>query len=189
MSTAEKNKDTEGEEQAAPPKKSKKKLIIFAVIGIVVLALAGGGAYFFLGHKKAAEGEEEAVAEETHEDKGHDQPPVYLKLDSFTTNLAMEEGTPAGTAGQYIQVVVELKMVDALAGEELKNYMPEIKNNILRLLTKKRASELITSEGKDLLANEIRDSVNGILSPGGKKKSKAEHGPVQSVLFSSFIIQ
>lgn len=183
-------KDIEGEvEEAAKPKKSKRKLIIFAVIGIVVLALAGGGAFFLFGGKKHAEDEEAATEETTHDKKIQEQPPVYLKLDTFTTNLAVEDGTSSGTAGQYIQVVVELKVEDAPSGETLKQYMPEIRNNILRLLSSRKPSQLASTDGKDLLAGEIRDSVNSIASPGGKKSGKGLKGPVETVLFSSFIIQ
>ena len=192
MAEAEKPKggETEGEAPAAP-KKSKRKLIMFAVIGVVVLAIAGAGAFFLLKKKPSAEEGDAAAAETTSEkDKGHEQPPVYLKLDAFTTNLAMESGEqPSAAAGQYIQVVVEMKVEDAKAEEELKQYMPEIRNNILRLLSSKTPAKLASSEGKDLLANEIRDSVNGIANPGAKKGSKGPTGPVGSVLFSSFIIQ
>jgi flagellar protein FliL len=190
MAEAEKPKDSEGEaEESVAPKKSKKKLIIIAVISIVVLALVAGGAFFMMGKKKGGEGADGAeVAEAEHEEKAHDQPPVYVKLDAFTTNLAAEDTAPPGTAGQYIQVVVELKVEDAKEGEEIKNYMPEIKNNILRLLSSKFGSQLATTDGKDALANEIRDSVNGVINPGSKK-DKGSHGPVTSVLFSSFIIQ
>lgn len=188
-SKEEKTSDAEdsAEEQPAP-RKSKKKLIIFAVIGVVVLALAGGGAFLLLGHKKAPADEEGAAAEETHDVEEKETPPVYLKLDTFTTNLAAEENTPAGTGGQYIQVVVELKVEDAPSGEKLKEYMPEIRNNILRLLSSKHSTELATTEGKDQLASEIRGSVNSVVSPSGKKSSKVS-GPVIAVLFSSFVIQ
>jgi len=193
MAEAEKTKDAEGEtEEQAKPKKNKRKLVIFATIGIVVLALVAGGAFMLLGGKKKnteTEGEDVAAAEEAHQKKAHDQPPVYLKLETFTTNLAMDEGTPSGTAGQYIQVVVELKVEDAPSGETLKQYMPEIRNNILRLLSNRRASQIASTDGKDMLASEIRDSVNGIVNPVGKKAGKGARGPVESVLFSSFIIQ
>lgn len=193
MAEVEKNKDAEGEaEEQVKPKKNKRKLILFTIIGVVVLALIGGGAFFMLGGKKkaAAEGEDAAPEEEVVHEKKHDQPPVYLKLDTFTTNLAMDEaGAPSGTAGQYIQVVVELKVEDAPSGETLKQYMPEIRNNILRLLSTKRPSQLASADGKDLLAGEIRNSVNGIVDPASKKTGKTPRGPVESVLFSSFIIQ
>ena len=41
-------------------------------------------------------------------------------------------------------------------------------------------------EGKEKLAGEIRELINGILAPGSKNKSD---GPVMEVLFTSFIIQ
>lgn len=191
MAEAGKTKDAEGEaEEQAKPKKNKRKLIIFTAIGIVALALVGGAAFFlFDGSKKSADDEAgDAVPEEVLE-KRHDQPPVYLKLDTFTTNLAIEDGASSGTAGQYIQVVVELKVEDAPSGETLKQYMPEIRNNILRLLSAKRPSQLASTDGKDLLASEIRNSVNGITNPIANKAGKVPRGPVDSVLFSSFIIQ
>jgi flagellar FliL protein len=189
MADLEKTKVTDGEvEEPAPPKKSKRKLIIFAVIGVVVLALAGGGAFLLFGKKKNTEEGDEAVAEEKHVEKKHDQAPVYLKLDVFTTNLAAEDAATVGTGAQYIQVVVELKMDEAPSGETVTQYMPEIRNNILRLLSSRRPSQLASVDGKDLLAEEIRNSVNGVVNPG-KKGGKASRGPVESVLFSSFIIQ
>lgn len=184
--TKTKAEDDETEVQA-PPKKNKRKLFLFIGIGILALALIGGGAFFLLGGKKKHNGEEgdEAGVEEKQEAR-HDQPPVYLKLDTFTTNLAAEENE-AGTGAQYIQVVVELKLADAPAAEELKLYMPEIRNGILRLLSGRKPSQLASIDGKDLLAGEIRDSVNSVVNGG--KKGKGAKGPVEAVLFSSFIIQ
>lgn len=193
MAAAEKpSRETDDEAEApAKPKINKRKLIIFTIIGVVVLALAGGGAFFLLGSKKkaAVEGEEEATAEKTDHKATPVPPPVYVKLDTFTTNLAPEEGTSFSTAGQYIQVVVELKADSAASGEMLKQYTPEIRNTILRLLSNKRPSQLASTEGKDALANEIRGGVNGIVNPDGNKDGKGIPGPVGSVLFSSFIIQ
>ena len=189
MAAPEKSKteDDDTEVQAPPKKKSRRKLFLFVGIGVLVLALVAGGAYFLFSGKKTADEGEEEVPEEKHQEAKHDQPPAYLKLDTFTTNLAAED-VEAGTGGQYIQLVVELKIVDAAAGEELKLYMPEIRNNILRLLSSRRPSQLASTDGKDLLASEIRDSVNGVVT-GGKKGGKAPKGPVETVLFSSFIIQ
>ena len=55
----------------------------------------------------------------------------------------------------------------------------------MMLLSGKKASELITKEGKETLANEVRGLMNGILDPG----VKGSEGPVREVLFTSFIIQ
>ena len=175
------------EEETPAPKKKKKLLVIVAAVALVVLLAAGVGIFLMMKHNKAAEGEADGeVAEATH-DKKKETPPVYVKLEMFTTNLAMENpGDPQ--AAQYIQVAVELKVDDAPSGESLKLYMPEIRNAILRLLSSKKASELTSTEGKDTLADEIRDAVNSIAGSPGKKGAKPK-GPVTTVLFSSFIIQ
>ena len=70
-------------------------------------------------------------------------------------------------------------------GDKLKTYTPKLRNNIMLLLSGKKASELITKEGKETLAKEIRDLMNHVLNAGDKKAD----GPVVEVLFNSFIIQ
>lgn len=201
MAKATDTKDDEVEVEApAKPriKPGKRKLIIFSLIGIVVLALAGGGAFFLLGGEKqpVSEGVEEEATEVEEGAAGEldtetllAQAPTYVKLETFTTNLAPEPGASlADGEGQYIQIVVELKVENAPSAELLKQYTPEIRDNILRLLSTKQASKLASTEGRDVLANEIRNSVNGILNPVGKD-GKPSTSPVASVLFSSFIIQ
>ncbi|MBV5337339.1 MAG: flagellar basal body-associated FliL family protein, partial [Deltaproteobacteria bacterium] len=64
---------------------------------------------------------------------------------------------------------------------------PKLRNNIMLLLSGKKASELITREGKQTLTTEIRDLVNDILDPG--VKFDPDQSPVREVLFTSFIIQ
>lgn len=189
---AEAKKADAAEAPAAPPK--KKKLLLFIIIGVLVLVLGGGAAVFLLKKKPAEEGEEgdEPPKKEAKHKKGEPaKPPTYLKLDTFTTNLMPE--TPEQTAAQYIQVIVELKVGDPHEAETIKQYMPEIRDRVLRLLSGRKPSQLGPVEGKDALAQEIRDSVNLIVNPPPKKakggKVEAPEEPVLSVHFSSFIIQ
>ncbi|HNH36159.1 MAG TPA: flagellar basal body-associated FliL family protein [Rhodocyclaceae bacterium] len=187
-----KKADAAAEAPAAPPK--KKKLLLFIIIGVLVLVLGGGAAVFLLKKKPAEEGEDgdEAPKKEAKHKKSEPaKPPSYLKLDTFTTNLMPE--SPDQTAAQYIQVVVELKVGDPHEAETIKQFMPEIRDRILRLLSGRKPSQLAPLEGKDTLAQEIRDSVNLIVNPPAKKpksgKVEAPEEPVLSVHFSSFIIQ
>lgn len=185
------------EAEQAPPKK-KGKLLLFIIIGALVVVLAGGGAAYFLLKKKPVEdGEEGADGEPakhvTKKKDEHAAPPTYIKLETFTTNLATE-GSPEGqSSGQYIQVVIELKVADVKEGDSLKAYTPEIRNGVLRLLSSKKASQLTTTEGKDALAEEVKNTVNNIVNPPAKpakgKAAEPAEGPVSAVLFSSFIIQ
>jgi flagellar FliL protein len=176
----------------AQPKKSKKLLIII-LAAVLVLVLGGGGAaYMLLKKSDHAEDGEEDVAEETAKPKkkdnkkAHDAPPVFVSLEPFTVNLVPETGD------QYLQVVLSLELEDATQEPGLKAQMPKIRNNLTLLLSSKKASELLPKEGKEHLAEALKDEINSVIEPPRKSK-KGEvtmpEGPVKSVLFTSFIIQ
>jgi flagellar protein FliL len=204
---------------AAPAaKKGKKKLIIIVVAALVVLG--GGGAAFFVMKQKAAaaaaaaaaaEDGGEAVVEHAapaahHADPAH--PPTFVPLDPFVVNLADHDSE------KYAQIGITLQVDDAKFAEQMKAYMPAIRNGILMVLAHKSSQELLQREGKEKLAAEIqREAVRpmGIeiddpdeeeaaaaaaeaeAKAAGKKKKrkhKAEvHNPVEKVHFSNFIIQ
>lgn len=170
--------------EAAAPKKSKKLLIIILAALLLVLLLGGGAAAFLIMKKNAAEGGgEEEVAHETVKSSKKkvekEALPVYVAMDAFTVNLAPEAGE------QYVQLVLSVEVEDAHTGDKIKTFTPKIRNNVMLLLSGKKASELLTKEGKEKLAEEIRDQMNEILAPGAKK----DEAPVKEVLFTSFIIQ
>ncbi len=169
-----------------PPKKSKKLLIIIG-IAVLLIGLAGAAAAFFLlSGNEDQEGEEEAVEEvkKPKKKKGDAAaPPVFVNLDAFTVNLAPEEGQ----GDQYMQVVIALELEDMAADGPLKNQMPRIRNNLTMILSSKKASELLTKEGKEKLAGEIKTEINLIMNPG--HKGPPPESPILSVLFTSFIIQ
>lgn len=193
----------------APAKKGSKKLIIIIAV-VLLLVLGGGGAAFFMMKKKA---DAEAEAEDGGEGggghakaaahapapkaKAHDpgHPPTYIPLDPFIVNLADRENE------KYAQIGMTLEVDDPKFAEQMKGYMPAIRNAILMILAHKTSTELLQRDGKDKLAEEVmRESVRplGIEIDAddepevtGKKKRKRApvYNPVQQVLFSSFIIQ
>lgn len=191
---------------AEAPKKGNKMLII--IIAVLVVVIVGGAAAFFLmGNKHADEGEDggdEVVAEEDHEAAAKEAkkaklkkkkkeaeakglPPVFVELDPFTVNLQ-----PESSVDQYLQVKATLRVDEQHAADHLKAYMPEIRHKVLLLLSGKKASELATPDGREQLADEIKNAVNAIVGevPKGKKGEPQEPiGPVESVLFTSFIVQ
>jgi len=193
---------------APAPKAGGKKKLIIIVAAVLLLVLGGGGAALFMMKKKAAaaeaDGEDGAaethvVAEAEHKDEKR-KPPVFVPLDPFTVNLADRD------AERYAQVGVTLEIDDAKVGEDLKLYMPAIRNNILMLLAHKTAGELLTREGKLKLAREIRresmqplgiampDEEEDTVGEDGKKKPKKKKKvavvyPVKAVHFSNIIIQ
>lgn len=208
--------------EEAAPKKGKKKLIII-VAAVLLVVLAGGGAALYMMKQKAAEeaaaaeaedGGDEVAAEDAHpkahakkDDKKdeHKGPPVFVPLEPFVVNLADRDSE------RFAQIGITLQVDDAHAAEEVKLYMPAVRNGVLMVLAHKTSAELLERSGKEKLAAEImRESVRpmGIIiddeeaasgdghgdaadKPKAKKKKKKEpvHNPVIAVNFSSFIIQ
>ncbi|WP_412479193.1 flagellar basal body-associated protein FliL [Azonexus sp. IMCC34839] len=178
------------EEGTEPPKKSKKLLII--ILAVVLLIVLGGGAAFFLLKKNDHGEDDEEVAEEVAKPKKKEKKkdthalPIFVNMDPFTVNLVPETGD------QYLQVALSLELEDPAEEIAVKAQMPKIRNNVTLLLSSKKASELLPKEGKEHLAETLKDEINSVIEPP-KKNKKGEiippEGPVKSVLFTSFIIQ
>lgn len=174
-------------EAPAPAPKRSKKLLILLIAAVVVVALLAAAVVGLLLMKKSqsaeAEGEEAPVIAAVDLNK----PPTFVPMDPFVVNLAPAEGE------RYLQVVMALRVADAKTGENLKAFMPEIRHQINLLLSSKLPSELSTMEGREALATEIVRRTNGVLgappAKTGDGKSAAPTGPIQAVLFNSFIIQ
>ena len=207
----------------ATPVKSggKKKLIVMVAVAAIVLG--GGGVGALLNMKKqtaaaeaaaaAEDGDADGAAPIKHEaKKAHGEKPVFIPMDPFVVNLADHE------ADRYAQIGITLEVPDEKVSEEIKTYLPAIRNNILLLLAHKSSADLAGGDGKELLAKQIRhealramgddvddddagaapaaDDASAAASGTAKKKKHkkaaaedAPPAPIRSVQFSSFIIQ
>jgi len=191
-------------EGAAAAEKPKSKKMLFIIIGVVVLlALVGGGAAFFLLKKKPAEGEDGADAGHAekpavvHKAPDPHAPPTFMPIDNMVVNLA----DPGG--GRFAQVGITLKLEDSKTADNIKLYMPAIRNGILLAISQRTADELLGVEGKEKLTKAIIRDISAELgyevddeenpedaAKASKKKRKGPaYTPVQAVLFSSFIVQ
>jgi flagellar FliL protein len=197
--------------ETPPPAKGKKKLIIIIAAAVLVLAVGGGGAMFLLKKKAVdpdAEGDEPVAT--AHAAPKHDPKavPAFVPLEAFTVNLADRN------AERFAQIGVTLEIQDAHMADQIKNYMPAIRNNILMAIADRTAAELMDREGKGKLAERIRKETCKVLGfevddeedpdaepdphakadkvdkkPKKKKKKAPVELPVKAVHFSNFIIQ
>jgi flagellar protein FliL len=170
-------------DEATPPKSKK---MLFIVLGAVVLIIVIAAAAVFMviksKHSEDADEEEEVVKEKKPKKKAEPgKPPAFVPMEPFTVNLSQEDG------GQFLQVVITLRIEDAHEDAVIKALTPQIRNNFLRVLSSQKASDLHAVEGRDKLQELLKDELNGIIDPPAK--GHAPEGPVQSVLFTSFIIQ
>lgn len=210
---------TTAEAPAAVPAKGKKKLIIIVAAALLLVA-GGSGAAFMLLKKKSVDSEESVESADGAEAGDHapakaavrhdpKNPPVFVPLDPFTVNLADRD------AERYAQVGITLEIEDTKTGEQIKLYMPAIRNNILMAIADRSAGELFGREGKARLAERVkRETARALgyqiaaeedeapvraaaddglpkakVKPKKTKKNEADELPIRAVHFSNFIIQ
>ncbi|NMF91385.1 flagellar basal body-associated FliL family protein, partial [Aromatoleum petrolei] len=174
-------------EAPAPAPKRSKKLLILLIAAVAIVALLAAVVVGLLLMKKSQSADAETEEAPAVATVDLNKPPTFVPLDPFVVNLAPAEGE------RYLQVVMALRVTDAKTGENLKAFMPEIRHQINLLLSSKLPSELSTMEGREALAEEIVRRTNGVLgTPAAKTgdgKATTPTGPIQAVLFNSFIIQ
>jgi len=153
----------------AKPKKSKILIIVLALV--ILLAGGGAGAWYFMNQKATAP----ASAPKKHAEEA--KPPVFLPIEAFTVNLQAENGE------QFLQTTLTLQVADQAQVELIKLYMPHVCSRMLLLLSGKKASEILSAEGKNKLSEEILAIFKQPFTPQGPTIK------VSSVLFTSFVVQ
>jgi flagellar FliL protein len=139
----------------APPKKSKKKLIILVAAVLLLGGGGGGGALFYMKQQAAAaaaaaeDGEDAPVAHAKAKAKDTHAKPTYVPLDPFVVNLADKE------SDRFAQIGITLQVDDSKVADEMKTYMPTLRNGILMILAHKSSEELLQRNGKEQLAEEV----------------------------------
>jgi flagellar protein FliL len=191
---------------AAPAHKRRLKKPLLIAAALLALLLIGVASAFAYSRMQATPDEDDFL--DAAPARGHAAlrkpakigPPVFVPLETFTVNLADRQ------AERYAQVGVTLELDSAESAEAIKAYLPAVRNNVLMLLSHKRAEQLLERPGKELLGREIAREVVRPMgldlpevgeedSPEAQQRRQRQgrrvpvHNPVVQVHFSSFIIQ
>ena len=177
-------------------KKSKLKPVLLIVAILFAMAGTGAGGWY-MSHKSAAKAEAaDADTEAENEDESDSEnqaktkakgkaakgksdqakPPIFANLDAFTVNLQRDE------TDHYLQVTLVLKVGETSTVDAVKPYTPQLRNNILLLLSSKRAKDLESTEAKQKLASEITAIAKMSVTP-------AIAEDISGVFFTTFLIQ
>lgn len=191
-------------ETAPAPAKNKKLLIIVAVV-LLLAVLSGVAAWVLLAQRSSLDDEEGGRSGRAAQAAAK-APPTFMPMENMVVNLA----DPGGD--RFAQIGITLELADAKAAEQVKTYMPSIRSSVLLLVSQRTTDELLTREGKEKLAQDVRREVSrplGYAIPKPRKRAaqrdlddeeedddederprrRADDNPVRQVLFSSFIIQ
>ena len=167
---------------AAAGQKSKTLLLI---IGVALLALAGGGgaAWFILKAPGAADAsvavDGEAGADVAEQEVAEvPATPYYFSLNPpFVVNFV------GNGRARFLQVNVEGLTRDARVKEDITTHLPQIRNNVVFILSSKRQEDLVTPAGKEDLRKQVLGEIRNIL------KKETGNSDVEDIYFTSFVIQ
>ncbi|MBI3599528.1 MAG: flagellar basal body-associated FliL family protein [Nitrospinae bacterium] len=145
-------------------KTSTLKLIIIILIPLIILG--AGGFIAWIKYITPAIGM-------VSQDVSNTTSGPMFSLEPFIVNLS----EPGGK--RYIKIKMEFDAGNKEVEKELKNKLPLLKDNIITVLTGKTLEEVITTEGKIRLKEEIQARINRNLRTGA----------VKNVFFTEFVVQ
>jgi flagellar FliL protein len=157
-------------EKENKPKKSFKLFIIGGIV-LLVLVLGGVAAFFFL---FSSSGDSSLL--DKGKGTGGKKPAetaqgVMHKMDPFLVNLA--------DPGQLRYLKATLHIETHQKGEEYEKRLPQLRDLVLTVLSSKNYRDIMTSEGKNALREEIKGKMNQLLA----------ETKVKNIYFTEFVIQ
>lgn len=147
---------------------TKKKILLILIP--ILITIIGVFSYLMFFHTEQPKDKTKIIVKKSGEN------PIYYSLEKITVNLTDVNRV-------FLQITILLEVNNNKEIEILKEYLPKVKNRLIRLLSSKTKEELLTKEGKLNLQKDIKKI---IAEPFGDE----ENGPeIKDVLFTQFIIQ
>ena len=158
-------------------KNSSNKILIGIIVFLILLLIGGGGAVFWYITKTPNTAEKMQVSKQKNV-KSADESlseigPLY-PLTPITVNLKTPDEKDV-----YLKVTVSLELSSKLLSNELDAKNAVIKDEIIRILSSKTLVDIDSEVEKDKLCNDIKASLNTMLTDGR----------IQNVYIVNFIIQ
>jgi flagellar protein FliL len=166
-----------------PPARSKRKRLAILAGALLLAAGGAGGAWYATREVPAAQAAQPSAVQKAP------NKPLFTTLEAFTVNLQDPRGE------RFAQIGVTLQFDDPDTEVAIKDHLPSIRNDILMLISSKQVEELLSLEGKQQLAQQIRLRAGRALGvelpePGASaSKTPTPPNPIRQVLFSQFLVQ
>ncbi len=145
---------------------------MFAALFMLAVIAAGVGAFLALKGSRGEGGlEQEDSADGTGAERQAEQQPAILPLETFIVNLQVK--------GSFLKTTMQLQLAQPELPPTVESDVPRIRDSIIRVLSSKSSSDILSTAGKEKLREEIRTAVNETLG--------AED--VTHVYFTEFIVQ
>jgi flagellar FliL protein len=152
------------------------KLVVILIGVMFVLILGMGGGMYMLWTKLAAVSAQTANPEgdKQAEKAKAEQAGKVIAMDTFIVNLA-DPG-----ANRYLRVTMDLEVTgDKKPEEEITRKTSQLRDTILMILPTKKFADIVSTEGKTALREELIGALNALLTAS----------KVSRIYFKEFVIQ
>lgn len=161
---------------AAMAKNKPKKMstVVKAVVGVLLIVAASVSGTLFYYNKMGTGSVSAALATEP---TAVFSAPVFSPLEPFTVTLNDEMG------GRVLYVAITLRVNSEASHKIIQEYMPEVRDRVLRELATQHPEQVQTSAGREALVNKLTNVLQQPYLPH-------TIGPqINSVLFTAFVVQ
>lgn len=158
-------------EDLSHSEKPSIKLIVIAALIFSILAIIGGVVFYSIQKNDSAAQE---ISEESGSDISATEVGVMYPLDTFTVNLLSDDGNE-----HYLKVDMDLEIQGKDLDPELDEKKAELRDIIIGILSSKSMEQVMTSNEKSAIKQEIIDQINKHLA-----KNK-----VKNIYFTNFLEQ
>lgn len=152
------------------------KLVIILIGVLFVMILGMGGGMFMMWTKLAAVSAHTGIAEtDKNAEKTKPEPMgKVVALDTFIVNLA-DPG-----ANRYLRITMDLEVTGGKTPEEeITRRTSQLRDAVLMILPTKKFSEILSTEGKSALRDELMGALNALLTTS----------KISRIYFKEFVIQ
>lgn len=151
---------------------NKTKLIVIILLALILLGGGGAAAWFFL---LSGDGGEDKPPEEVALGPS---PLIYFRLDKpIMATLSPDEPV------NHLRVNVVVASRNQLVIDALQLHTPIIRNDLLALLSSQTFAEINTPEGKEMLREQVFETITAILVRTGSPAG------IEHIFFDEIVMQ
>lgn len=157
------------------------KLILWLLLIASIIGASVAATYFILDRTglPGNAGAQAATAEPATQERQQVAlpAPIFVALEPFTVTLRDERTT------RVLYVAITLRLVDEASRNMITEYMPEVRDRVLRLLSIQDPTHVQTPEGRNQLVEDLTQLLQRPYLPQPR-------GPeISAVLFTAFVVQ
>lgn len=178
MATSKKRSNSQSAMAKSEPSKAFKMIKTMLAVIIIVAASIGGTLLYY---KNTGFGQANAEFSESRPavaEKAVPLPvPIFTPLEPFTVTVRNEQSQ------RILYVAITLRLANESSRRIVTEYMPEVRDRVLRKLSEQRPDHVQTPEGRQALVQILTSTLQDPYMPHNK-------GPdITSVLFTAFVVQ